>query len=206
MFWIWTTAILLTATADLLAIWLGRRRWRYLLKPGTLCLIIALAATGLPEARLYGYLILAGLLCSVAGDIFLVMPADRFLPGLAAFFAAHLCYVAAFTPAGPFTWPDGAAALALAAAGLFMYGRLKPRVEEGGLRLPVLLYLTVISTMLLRAVLTDNPVLIGGALLFYLSDAILAWNRFIRTFPWADLAVMTSYFAAQYLIALSLVA
>lgn len=208
MFWALTMAILLAGTGDLVAIVLGRQSWRYLLKAGTLFLIIALAATGLPEAGLYGYLVLAGLCFSVLGDIFLVMPADRFLPGLVSFFLAHLCYIAAFGAVRPITWADALVALGLMAVGLLFFWRLKPGVVERGgpgLVMPVALYVTVIPVMLLRAVLTGSPLAMAGAGLFYLSDAILAWDRFVRPFPGADLGVMATYFSAQYLIALTVI-
>lgn len=206
MLWPLTTAILLAGTGDLLAIWLGRRSWRYLFKPGTMLLIIALAATGLPGAGLYGYLVVAGLICSVAGDIFLVLPSNRLLAGMASFTLAHLCYIAAFRPAGPLTPAAGLFTLGLIALGILLFRRLwHGVVEQGGkgMLLPVALYLTVISTMLLRAFLTGEPLLLAGALLFYLSDGILAFSQFIRRSANADLAVMSAYFSAQYLIALS---
>lgn len=205
MLWALSLAILVAGVGDLAAIVLGRRPWRYLLKAGTIFLIIALAATGLPEAGLYGYLVLAGLLCSVTGDLFLLLPGDRFLPGLIAFFLAHICYVAAFDAARSPTWEDGAIALALAVLGTLLFRRMREGVVGTGLLVPVLLYLTVISAMVLRAVTTREPLAVAGALLFYLSDGILAWDRFVRPLPRADLAVMSSYFLAQYLIALSVV-
>ena len=68
------------------------------------------------------------------------------------------------------------------------------------------LYVTAISLMVLAAVGTRQPILLVGALLFYLSDAILAWNRFVRPLPGANLGVMSAYFAGQYLIAVSVLA
>ena len=59
-------AIGLAGMGDLFAIWRGIRWLRYVFKPGTMLLIIALAATGLPEAGAFGYLVLAGLLFSAA--------------------------------------------------------------------------------------------------------------------------------------------
>lgn len=208
MFWPLTLAIVAAGIGDLVAIWFGRRTWRYLFKPGTMLLIIALAATAAPEAGGYGYLILAGLLCSVAGDIFLVLPADRFIAGLISFFIAHLLYIVAFTAAGPFSLLDGLVAAALIIVGGLLFRRLQPGVlAHGGkgMLLPVSLYLTIISVMVLRAVMAREPLLLAGALLFFLSDGILAWDRFVRPFERANLAIMTTYFGAQYLIALSVV-
>ena len=63
---------------------------------------------------------------------------------------------------------------------------LRPGVkEEGGGRLQfaVLSYVLVISLMVWTAWFTGSSLLLIGALLFYLSDAILGWNRFVHSFP-----------------------
>jgi len=60
-------------------------------------LIILLAAQRVqPTPSRYGMLLLAGLVCSLAGDVFLMLPEDRFIPGLASFLAAQICYAIAF--------------------------------------------------------------------------------------------------------------
>src|SRR5512143_3607936 len=80
-----------------------RRPWLiYLFKPLTTILILAIAL--LPGTFItdpYARLIGLGLLFSLAGDIWLVLPADRFLYGLVSFLLAHLCYIAAFVTAAP---------------------------------------------------------------------------------------------------------
>ena len=211
------TAILLSAAAYL---WAATRQVRglvYLLKPGTMLLIIAMAVTGLKAApSTYGWLILAGLLCSVAGDIFLMLPKDRFVAGLTSFLIAHLLYIAAFWQVAP-PRPVAAEVITLAllaAVALPMYVRLARGIREKGkgrLLLPVALYISVISLMVWRAAGALGqpagqlpPALpAAGALLFYLSDAALAWDRFVAPIPWRHLIVMGAYFAAQYCIALS---
>ena len=48
---------------------------------------------------------------------------------------------------------------------------------------------------------------IGGALMFVVSDSVLGYDRFVAAGPrtkQTELAVMATYYAAQYLIALSL--
>lgn len=40
--------------------------------------------------------ILLGLCLSLAGDVLLMLPSDRFIQGLAAFLVAHLCYNVGF--------------------------------------------------------------------------------------------------------------
>ena len=67
--------------------WLG-----YVFKPLTLIPILGLALTA-PPARppRYRWGIVAGLLFSLAGDVLLMLPSDRFLAGLLSFLAAHVC-------------------------------------------------------------------------------------------------------------------
>jgi uncharacterized membrane protein YhhN len=44
-----------------------------------------------------------------------------------------------------------------------------------------------------------------GASLFYASDALIAWNRFVRETPHARLTVMVTYHLGQVGLVLSLV-
>jgi uncharacterized membrane protein YhhN len=122
------------------------RRWQiYLFKPLATLLILALALS-LPAARAdYARLIAAGLLLSTAGDVFLMLPRDRFVAGLASFLVAHLCYVWAFSTDAPFgaaplLWPPYFAAGGLVVA--LVWPGLKP-----ALRAPVLVYVIVIAAM-----------------------------------------------------------
>ena len=98
--------IIFIALSTLLTIYFryrGPRIGLYLFKPLTMLLIIALFSTKTAlTLNTYSSLLLIGLLCSLAGDIFLMLPKDRFLPGLISFFLAHLAYIAAFTINGGF--------------------------------------------------------------------------------------------------------
>jgi len=42
-----------------------------------------------------------------------------------------------------------------------------------------------------------------GAVLFIVSDSVLAWNRFRKKFQNAQTVILSTYYAAQWLIALS---
>ena len=78
-------------------------------------------------------------------------------------------------------------------------------------RAPVAVYVTVIVVMGWRAAaraagaapMPSGELALAGALLFMISDGVLAVDRFARPFAAADGAVMTTYYAAQTLIALS---
>lgn len=97
-------AIAICAVAAIVATVRGWKRGVYVLKPLTTLLILALA-WHLPSMQLfYKILIEAGLVFSLFGDVFLMLPRDRFVAGLVSFLVAHLLYVGAFTD-GWRAWP-----------------------------------------------------------------------------------------------------
>jgi uncharacterized membrane protein YhhN len=202
----------------------------YLLKPGTMLLIILLAALRLAGSAypdsVYGVAIVAGLVCSVVGDVFLMLPRDRFIAGLVAFLMAHLCYIGGMGKALAGLWGGGAGGLmaahiaagfALLLAGTLLFRRLAAGLKarhKARLLAPVLVYSTVISVMVWlallglpgRAALPYRPALAAaGAVLFYLSDSALAWDKFVGSLPGREILVMGTYFAAQTCFALSII-
>jgi len=180
----------------------------YLFKPLTTVLLLTLAASGpTVHGPTFRLAILVGLACSLAGDVFLMLPSDRFVAGLASFLAAHLAYVAAFQSDEPIPlspqllWPLGVVALALLRVLWQGLGRLW---------LPVVLYTATIVAMVwrawarARAIPTQGTALAAvGAALFLVSDSLLAVDRFRFRFPGARAAVQVTYVAAQALIAVS---
>jgi uncharacterized membrane protein YhhN len=188
----------------------GDRARVYVFKPAAMLCVIAVAARGAgwpPDA--YGAAILAGLAFSLAGDVWLMLPSDRFAAGLASFFLAHLCYVAAFAgPAGPRGGGLGLALFVGAAVAALVL--LLPGVRSSGLRAAVVAYVAAISATgwqaAERAHAVGDPgarLAAAGALLFLCSDSALAWNRFRRPFEGAQTLVLATYFPGQWLIALS---
>jgi len=187
----------------------GGPRWRvYVFKPLTTTLILAIAclpAAGV-EAR-YQWAIVVGLLFSLAGDVFLMLPHDRFIAGLVAFLLAHVAYIVAFTTGAPLgTTPWLLLPVAVVAAVILRV--LWPGL--GRLKLPVTVYVIVIVVMTwtaaARAVVlpsTATTIAAAGAVLFLASDAILALNRFGKPFRAGRALNLATYFAGQWLIALS---
>jgi uncharacterized membrane protein YhhN len=185
-------------------------RWRtgiYLFKPLTTALVIALAWSQPSTVHLYRPLVVAGLLFSLAGDVFLMLPRERFVAGLVAFLVAHLLYAGAFTG-------DGfrltiAILLPFIAYGAGLLRILLPKVERA-LKIPVVVYAAALLVMAWQATERGASGLPGGlfaatgALLFVASDSMLAIDRFARRFRAAEPLVLATYFAAQTLIALSI--
>jgi len=185
-----------------------RQLLHYVAKPLTTALIIAVAALAAsPVPPVYKTLVLAGLAFSLLGDAALMFPEKLFSAGLAAFLIAQVLYVFAFkTPAG-----QGVSVmtfLPFILYGLLMFFLLAPGL--GPMKLPVLVYIGAITIMAGFAATRyvhlggTRPLLaFVGAILFLISDSVLAYDRFGKKLPLARVLVLGTYFPAQLLIALS---
>jgi len=192
--------------------------WRWLHwcgKPLATALIFVLAWRAQPaQSPRYRRRILAGIACSLLGDVFLMLPGDLFVPGLVAFLFGHLCFIAAFLGDSRF----GARPLLLLAS--LGYGAVNLALLwdaiDAPLRVPVVVYVLVLACMggqaLVRARLfarrgdAQAPaarLAALGALAFMLSDSLLAWNRFHGAIPWSSLWVLSAYYLALWWIARS---
>jgi len=198
----------ISLTLLILATKSSQRFYHYIFKPLTIVLIIffGLFSDNIAENK-YSQLILLGLLLSFFGDVFLMKGKKEFLFGMIAFFLAHIFYIIAFSvPEMKFN--------------LFLYGIiftislsyyifLFPSLDN--LRIPVFLYTAVISFMLYFAIsyyLVNNDLLgkliLSGAILFTISDMLLAIRQFKSDFPFSSQLVYLTYFPAQYLFCLTI--
>ncbi len=187
-----------------------RRKWFFLvLKALTTCLILIVAViSALRGWSAYAGAILVGLVFALAGDVLLGLPRERFIAGLGSFMAGNLIYSFGFAASSRLTgvpWP----ALPVILFGAWMLWYLWPSLRAS-LRLPVSAYVLVMVTMacsaLSRAVGSPGALTVCaalGALLFMISDAVLAVSRFRHPFHMARGIVLGSYFLGQLLIALS---
>ena len=202
-----TMCVMISASIHILAEYHGQRRLVYLFKPLTMLFIILIAVLGQTASPLYKTMIIAGLIFSTAGDVLLMLPADRFAAGLAAFLAAHLFYIAAFLADIEILawWP----VIPLVIYGLFFYFILSRSL--GKLRLPVLTYIVVILMMVWLAwerwsQIRNSSALLAciGAVLFLISDTLLAIDHFRGAFKSAQVLKLSTYYSAQWLIANSI--
>jgi uncharacterized membrane protein YhhN len=204
------TAALINLMAEAMHSPLGVYMSKPLLMP-TLALAFYLSAK--PLGR-YGQRILWGLGFSWGGDLLLMLVPTIgegfFVFGVASFLIAHLCYISAFLDQAKsgtgylkknpwLVLPFLAYLVGLSA---WWWDDL------GTLRVPVLVYSAIITTMGLSALHLRGVVapkawtwLIGGALLFVASDSLLAINKFKWPLPMAGIWIMATYIAAQYAIA-----
>lgn len=201
---------LVSAVVHLYAEYRGPKRLVYVMKPLTTALLIAAAASAPAADNRYRLIIVIGLAFSLAGDVFLMLPKDRFVAGLVSFLAAHIAYIVAFsTDIGFGSRP--VLLLPYLAATLPVLWLLWPRL--GRLRIPVVIYVAALVAMAwqagARAVTLETAAATAGAIgaaLFVVSDALLAINRFRIPFRSAQLWVMSTYVSAQALIVLSIAA
>ncbi len=200
---------LASAFVMLAYIWFGGPDWvHYTFKPLTIVFLMALvwvAPRG--TSSRYRYAIFVGLGFSLGGDILLMLPQDLFVPGLLSFLVAHLFYIAAFAPASLHR-------LSLACAIPFVIYGIGLNVwlyqHVGAMRWPVWGYTLAILTMVYFALRRCMIVRHWGALLacvgsvlFVFSDSVIAACRFRISFSRSGMVIVSTYFAAQFLIALS---
>ena len=205
-----TVALVVAAVAavvDWYAVARDRRRLEYVAKPLTMLALAAFALLLDPvfEQRQSWFVLAA--LASLAGDVFLMLPRDRFVQGLAAFLFAHSCYVVGLfgLPLQPRKVLIGVAIVVVMVAVVGVAVLRAVRTQHPSLLAPVVVYLLVISTMVVAAVGTGPATAAVGAVAFYASDGILAWNRFVRSLTYGRLAVMVTYHVGQALLLFSLV-
>lgn len=205
--WFW-----LSVALALLQAWAVQRGWRtvrFFAKPGVMAALFAwlwssVGLEGIPQW------FAAGLLFSLAGDVFLLWPERGFLSGLLAFLLAHLAYIVGFNAPSPFFSGWGLFLTVVVGAGS---ARLLRRVVQAvgqrgkrALRMPIVVYGLVISLMLLSAMLklmdtswqAGAALLVAcGAALFYFSDVVLAWNRFVAPIKNGQIINNLLYHAGQ---------
>lgn len=230
---------LLVAVTDWYAVGTGNKKLEYVTKPLTIVALIgavlamylfAVVGCGdgptgggcrrqspfIPERD--GAIVVVALAFSLAGDVFLMLPRNLFVAGLASFLGAHISYIVAFQPSAPAREPlvIGTLLVLLAIGAVFYTQIRKGLVRKGMARLvpPVLLYIIVISQMVASAVANNAEpgfpqpqAAIGsaGALLFYSSDALIAWTRFVKEITWAPVVIHVTYHLAQIGLVLSFV-
>ncbi len=188
----------------------------YVFKPLATALILLVAwRIANPVNPRYRRAVLAGIAFSWCGDVFLMLPPSvlrtGFLLGLSSFLLAHLCFLRAFSSdARLFGQP-------LVALGLLLLGAVNLAVLwpglTPGLQAPVLIYMLCLLAMVAQAITRhlqwrrqDSRLAALGSALFLLSDTLLAYNKFYVPIPLAALWILSTYYAALFLIARSVAA
>lgn len=184
------------------------RPMEYACKPAA-AIVFLLAALALDpvDDGARTWLVVALAFC-VAGDVFLMLPRDAFLPGLGSFAVAQILFTVSFTLREPTVTRAIVGLVAVAVGASFLARRFVGALQRSGAGTMVpaiLVYVTVISAMVVSAVAGGSPVAIIGAVLFMISDSLIAEERFVRSRPWQRLTIIVTYHAALAGLVLGLV-
>jgi len=190
--YLWLSLALIFATLEAIALSKNLGQLEYIAKPAVMVSLFLwlYTTTGLRGSTFWFGL---GILLSLAGDILLMISVDRlFLPGMVAFLLAHISYVLGFRAELVIASVWSLILLLFIAVNV---SRLLRRIVvamrakgENKLILPVIVYGTGISVMLYAAMSTTSNLawtplaaflVSAGALLFMVSDVILAWMKFV---------------------------
>jgi uncharacterized membrane protein YhhN len=174
---------------------------RLLSKPVPTLALAALVLSGRRDG--YAAALAGGLTLSALGDLLLEVP-GHFVGGLATFLCAHLAYTAAFVREERRLRIGRALPFSLWLLGAFLW--IRPGLGE--MTVPVVVYMLAIGTMMWRAAARwgDHPggtAAFAGAVLFGLSDTLIAIDRFRVPLPGAPYAIILLYWAGQAGIAAS---
>ena len=205
-------AVLLAATgaaavADWIAVARAQRMLEYAAKPLVMVGLIAVALTLRATNPTQRWFFVAALVFGLASDVFLMLPKDMFLAGLVAALVEHLAYIAGFLTRGLHAAMLAVAfVIALVSVAIF----LPPIVRSVRAKLPtlvgpILAYVAVFVVMVAAAGASGSLVALAGALLFFYSDAVLAWNRFVSPLPYGRVVNIVPYHAGEALLVVSLV-
>lgn len=198
---------LAAAVFDWIAVHQQQKTVEYLCKPLTLVLLIACALALDPDDPAVRAWFVLALVLSLAGDVFLMLPKDLFVFGLGSFLLGHIAYIVGMHVDGV----DGLRLLIGIVIVMVLLAVIGTRILKGvragpdpGLGGPVVAYMGVISAMVASAIGVGQAMMVIGAALFYASDALIAWNRFVAETRHHDVAIMVTYHLAQAALVLSL--
>jgi uncharacterized membrane protein YhhN len=167
-----------------------------------------------PQTKYYWLPVALGLTTAWLGDVFLLFESYSplfFILGLSAFLITHVFYIIFFKKLIQpypdwwarhfYKWIAVLSFAVLLAIGLWPY--------LGALKIPVLLYAMVISTMVIGSLRVQHGLprniwvwMALGAFLFFISDSILALNKFMSPAKFGGASVMLTYGLAQFFIVL----
>lgn len=213
----WIIFFIVVLFANLIAVYLGNEILRYVTKPLLMPLLVIyfVSAVKFFSSSLKKWITLA-LVFSWLGDVLLIFDEAGeifFIAGLVAFLWAHIWYIF-FFQAITKNENIGSKTL-LVLPGLFLLGILIDVLDPsslGVLKWPVEIYGVILMTMLTGALHMGyikkkwfGLLIISGALLFVISDSMLALNKFYKPFEYAGVLIMLTYGIAQLLITIGAV-
>ncbi len=193
----------------LLGEWKDRPTLRAVSKPfASLGFIVAAIGFGALESS-YGKVILVGLLLGAIGDVCLLGKAKQyFIAGLVSFLLGHVAYVVAFSGLPISTVPALVAAAVMTVLMAAIARWVFPHAPD--MRVPIGIYMLVIAVMCVVAIGAGAAgatwMIPVGAVMFTASDIAVVRDRFVAPGFVNRLWGLPLYYAAQLIIAWSIMA
>jgi len=168
----------------------------------------------------HSWLIMISLFFSWLGDVFLMYQMNNpiyFMLGLGSFLIAHILYIICYVKMSNVGSVDKDKRPRLARYDFFLILIWLTLITVlfpvlGEMKTPVVIYSMTITGMVLAALhrfqkTTSQSfwMVIIGALIFMLSDTMLAINKFLEPIAYANVLIMITYIVAQYLIVSGLI-
>ena len=193
---------------DWWAVHASKKSLQYVCKPlatvGFLATAIAIAdAESVPQT----WRIIAFVFC-LLGDVFLMLPRDAFVPGLASFAIAQICFAVSLLTQDVTSTRLVVGLVIVVPTSLFLARRFVKSISSSGhkeLVVPVVVYMMVIAAMAVSAIAGGTAIGIAGAAFFMLSDSLIAEHRFVKERSWQPVGIMVTYHLALAGLSLGLV-
>jgi uncharacterized membrane protein YhhN len=199
---------------DCYAVGTHRKGWRVFTKPAAMIgLIVWFSLAGHWQVELHWFG--AALILSLLGDIFLLFPFLFFVAGLVAFSLAQVSYIVGLSVNRGFLDVSAILILVLVVVVAILdfepiVRRIRSQRKMRKLLGSVVFYACLLSLMLFSAWLTiprtnwngmPSLFIVLGGSLFFISDSLLAREKFLRPVKFGGLLVMVTYFLGQLLLA-----
>lgn len=135
----------------------------------------------------------------VLGDVFLMLPRDAFVPGLGSFAVAQVLLAVSFALQDPTASRLVVALVIVVPAVVVLARRFIGALGRSGHRnliLPIVVYMVVISSMVTAAISGGTAIGVAGAVLFLISDSLIAEERFVASRRWQPVTIIITYHLA----------
>ena len=193
---------------DWWAVHASKKSLQYVCKPLATVAFLGVAiailnADGVPQT----WRIIAFVFC-LLGDVFLMLPSDAFVPGLASFAIAQICFAVSLLTQDVTSTRLVVGLVIVVPITIFLARRFVKSISTSGYKdlvIPVVVYMMVIAAMAVSAIAGGTAIGIAGAAFFLLSDALIAEHRFVKERSWQPVGIMVTYHVALAGLALGLV-
>jgi len=192
------------ALLDLIMIWCYPEL-RWITKPLIVLSLIFHFYQNISDWSTVKKLFLAGLVVALIGDIFLLFEGDQFfLFGLGGFLIMQILYgISFYNDSFQISKKKMLFAVFLVVALVLFMRHIWNSLES--MSIPVLIYSIFIWSMVFFASTREKgkkgySLVLVGALLFMMSDGLIAWSKFYIPLKYGGLMIMFTYTVAQYLI------